>query len=223
MSLETDGPFIGFALLYALIATGVVLAGLHLFRRHSGGPVRLGPVRLSPVRLSPVRLGLAPVLLISFFFICLTQTPFPARGTLVCPLLRGVPQLVPFHYWATVQALWVAGSRWQDWVLNRMIAATVMNFVIPAAIGVALAPHKVSTRSAVGLTLALTFGAELTQLTGVWGVYPCAYRQFNVDDLMLNALGMLAGFILARRYVLTPGPVLTDGLRRGDRGASRRK
>ena len=38
---------------------------------------------------------------------------------------------------------------------------------------------------------------ELTQLTGFWGFYPCAYRQFDVNDLMTNALGTLAGIGLA--------------------------
>ena len=30
---------------------------------------------------------------------------------------------------------------------------------------------------------------ETTQLTGIWGIYPCAYRLFDVDDLITNTLG----------------------------------
>ncbi|MDR2253232.1 MAG: VanZ family protein [Bifidobacteriaceae bacterium] len=48
---------------------------------------------------------------------------------------------------------------------------------------------------------------ELTQLTGVWGIYPCAYRVFDVDDLMSNTLGAVLGALLAllvpRRWVST--------------------
>lgn len=38
---------------------------------------------------------------------------------------------------------------------------------------------------------------ELTQLTGVWGLYPCAYRVFDVDDLITNTAGALLGSLLA--------------------------
>jgi glycopeptide antibiotics resistance protein len=38
---------------------------------------------------------------------------------------------------------------------------------------------------------------ETSQLTGFWGLYPCAYRQFDVDDLMTNTLGAALGFLLA--------------------------
>ena len=38
---------------------------------------------------------------------------------------------------------------------------------------------------------------ELTQLTGLWFVYPCPYRQFNVDDLMCNTAGAILGWLAA--------------------------
>ncbi|WP_307785424.1 VanZ family protein [Microbacterium hibisci] len=37
---------------------------------------------------------------------------------------------------------------------------------------------------------------ELTQYTGVWGLYPCAYRVFDVDDLLTNTLGAVLGSLL---------------------------
>ena len=49
---------------------------------------------------------------------------------------------------------------------------------------------------------------ETTQLTGVWGLYPCAYRVFDVDDLLANTGGALLGSLLAllvpRRHWRTP-------------------
>ena len=54
-----------------------------------------------------------------------------------------------------------------------------------------------------GVVTALVVGAalsgfiELTQLTGVWGLYPCAYRVFDVDDLLTNTLGAVLGSLLA--------------------------
>ncbi len=42
---------------------------------------------------------------------------------------------------------------------------------------------------------------ELTQRTGIWGIFPCAYRLFDVDDLMANTLGALLGSILAWAFI----------------------
>jgi hypothetical protein len=45
---------------------------------------------------------------------------------------------------------------------------------------------------------------ETTQLTGVWGIYRCAYRVFDVDDLLANTvgavLGSLIGFLVPRHH-----------------------
>lgn len=45
--------------------------------------------------------------------------------------------------------------------------------------------------------LGLSLLVETTQLTGVWGLYPCAYRFFDVGDLMTNTLGAVLGCALA--------------------------
>ena len=38
---------------------------------------------------------------------------------------------------------------------------------------------------------------ELTQLTGLWFFYPCAFRTADVDDLITNTLGTILGAVLA--------------------------
>src|SRR5699024_7095328 len=38
---------------------------------------------------------------------------------------------------------------------------------------------------------------EITQLTGIYGIYNCAYRLFDVDDLLFNTIGGIVGFLLA--------------------------
>ncbi|MCT1476698.1 VanZ family protein [Microbacterium sp. p3-SID336] len=43
----------------------------------------------------------------------------------------------------------------------------------------------------------LSLLVETTQLTGVWGLYPCAYRFFDVGDLMTNTTGAVVGSVLA--------------------------
>ncbi|MHC2998288.1 VanZ family protein [Microbacterium sp. HJ5] len=51
----------------------------------------------------------------------------------------------------------------------------------------------VATLAGLGLSAFI----ELTQLTGVWSLYPCAYRVFDVDDLVTNTVGAMIGSLLA--------------------------
>lgn len=51
--------------------------------------------------------------------------------------------------------------------------------------------------TAVLVGFALSLLVETTQLTGVWGIYPCGYRLFDVEDLITNTLGALLGSILS--------------------------
>ena len=51
----------------------------------------------------------------------------------------------------------------------------------------------VATIAGFGLSLLI----ELTQKTGVWHLYSCAYRLFDVDDLIVNTLGATVGSLLS--------------------------
>lgn len=46
-------------------------------------------------------------------------------------------------------------------------------------------------------TFLLSLFFELTQLSGLWFIYPRAYRLFDVDDLLLNTLGGWLGYLCA--------------------------
>ena len=46
------------------------------------------------------------------------------------------------------------------------------------------------------ITFMVSFFFEFTQLTGLYGIYPRNYRIFDVDDLILNTLGGVIGFII---------------------------
>ncbi len=65
-----------------------------------------------------------------------------------------------------------------------------------------------------GFLLSLFF--EITQLTGIYGIYPRPYRLFDVDDLMLNTLGTTIGYLItpAMQFALPkkgdPNTVITD-------------
>lgn len=51
---------------------------------------------------------------------------------------------------------------------------------------------------ALGAGLTGSLLIELTQGTAIWGIYPCAYRNADVDDLILNTLGAGVGWVIGR-------------------------
>nr|WP_272911718.1 VanZ family protein [Loktanella sp. M215] len=132
-------------------------------------------------------------------FLILTQHPLPDRAAMICPIKGAQPQLIPFNFLQTFVHLYRNDAAILKWITNRTIAATVMNVVLCAAIGAALAPYVVTWRRMMMFGIGLTLLVELTQLTGAWGLYPCAWRKFDVDDLMMNALGVALGWLWMRR------------------------
>ncbi|MFN7225378.1 MAG: VanZ family protein [Paracoccaceae bacterium] len=171
--------FGGMAIVYAAIVSfGILLAAWTLGR--------------------PIGWRILPLLFFTLVFVFLTQHPFPVAAGLDCPLSSGAPQLHPFQFLETFVVLHDQGAAPIVWLRNRTVAATVMNFLVCLVIGLAFARHSMRLRSALVFGAVLTLSVELTQLTGIWGLYPCAYRQFNVDDLMLNTLGVVAGVMLVR-------------------------
>lgn len=54
---------------------------------------------------------------------------------------------------------------------------------------------------AFGMGLLVTLFFEITQVTGIYGIYNCPYRIFDVDDLLLNSSGSLIGFLIAPMFL----------------------
>lgn len=61
--------------------------------------------------------------------------------------------------------------------------------------------------------LAVSFGIEAAQGTGLFGVYPYAYRTADVDDLIYNTSGAALGWLCAAALgrVLPPGALAEEG------------
>ncbi|GEK32952.1 VanZ family protein [Kurthia sibirica] len=74
------------------------------------------------------------------------------------------------------------------------------NFLLLLPLGVFLRYYlgdKKKWWKAAILIFITTFFFEITQLTGIYGIYNCAYRLFDVDDLMTNTIGGIIGFFIA--------------------------
>ncbi|MEV0702996.1 VanZ family protein [Saccharopolyspora sp. NPDC050389] len=142
----------------------------------------------------------------SFLFYSLTAffmtiVPLPGPSVDVCakyPRLAH-PQLMPGNTFADI---WKeAEGRVSLGALvihNPAVLETLLNLLLLLPLGVYLRFHfrlNFVAASAIGLGASLFF--EFTQLSGLWGVYECPYRLFDVDDLIANTGGAMIGWAIA--------------------------
>ena len=129
-----------------------------------------------------------------------TIVPLPDPATLACTG-AGSAQLVPL---ASLGDIDIATHGLRDPALVQLVANVALFVPFGMLARHLLASHRpawVVVLAAVGTSLAI----ELTQLTAVWGLYPCPYRLFDVDDLLTNTLGATLGLLLAPLLRLVPG------------------
>lgn len=127
-------------------------------------------------RHGELRVGLAvrrfAVLLYAFGLLSYVFLPFPSDAACFAPQWR------PF-----------AGV-----TNSTTLAQFACNIVLFVPLG-ALARGGLPGSVLAGSTASLLI--ELTQLTGIWFVFPCPYRVFDVDDVIANTVGALLGGLLA--------------------------
>lgn len=155
----------------------------------------------------------------ALFLLCawaLVLVPFPDRDT-ICSVRHVDAQLVPFRWIAdTLREAEREDTGLAGLITNGPFVVRVFNVALLLPLGVYLRRWwgaGVGRTALVGLLLSLAF--EVTQWTGVWGIYHCAYRTFDVDDLMANTLGAVLGWFVAPAVVLVPhraGATAVSGL-----------
>ncbi len=99
---------------------------------------------------------------------------------------------------AFVDEVQTAVGRSENPWLDPLVLQLLLNVLLFVPLGFflrVLGGRGVFTALLVGF--ALSAFIETTQVTGVWGVYPCAYRVFDVDDMLTNTLGAVVGSILS--------------------------
>ncbi|MBT2429651.1 VanZ family protein [Streptomyces sp. ISL-112] len=167
--------------------------------------VLLGPAAVRGYRRRG-RAGGWPVLVFySFVFYLLaallqTVMPLPADTGAHCASVHyaAEPQLGPFAFHAAISS--AGGGNWSPGALAHLTPAwtTLLNAVLLVPLGVYLRyylRHRLIRATSAAFVTSLFF--ETTQYTGLWFVYACPYRQFNVDDLILNTAGAALGWIAA--------------------------
>ncbi|MFD0920363.1 VanZ family protein [Saccharopolyspora rosea] len=118
------------------------------------------------------------------------------------------PQLVPFRFLDDMAREQV-GSGLVATLRNPALTQVLLNVALFVPLGMFVRymfRRGVAATALIGLGVSLAI--ECTQLTGDWFLYPCAYRLFDVDDLIANGLGGLLGALAAPVLRMVPGQKL---------------
>lgn len=137
-------------------------------------------------------------LLAAYFMVIL---PLP-RVASVAKLTTPEYNLVPFSALRTFMTTTVFSLRhpatWLAALRQPGFIQPAFNLILTLPFGVYLRYYfKRSMPQVIGLTFALSLFFELTQRTGLYGIYPRPYRLFDVDDLVINTLGGALGGLVA--------------------------
>lgn len=145
----------------------------------------------------------------------LVLLPFPDANVLVEP---APVNLVPFAWLVDARAgVRYAGGGLGALLTNRTLVYVLSNIVLTMPLGAALRRSwRWDLRRTTAVAFALSLAFELTQLTGVWGLFAMRYRTFDVDDLVTNTAGGMLGWLLVPLLRKVPA-------RRAGTAASRRR
>lgn len=104
-------------------------------------------------------------------------------------LLRNIIRTVHFDYKDI--------STYSKIFKNAYVYQTIYNFLLMVPFGMFLRYYfKCKFKKVLLFTFLLSLFFELTQLTGLYFIYPHAYRLFDVDDLIVNTLGGMFGYLI---------------------------
>jgi len=169
------------------ILFGVVSFGLTFFLIIAVQYRRYG--RFTWLRL----LGAGAVSVYLTTLVAYTLLPLPVSRGKVC---AATLQLVPFHFVSDIVSD-TAGDGVLGTLTNTATLQVVFNVLLFIPLGIIVRGFfSRGLRMTVLIGLATSVLIEVTQYTGIFGLYSCPYRVADVDDVLTNTLGAVIGGLL---------------------------
>ena len=133
---------------------------------------------------------------------CLVILPLPT-GEAAASLSGHQAQLVPFTFLGDIaresDAVLSQPRTWLTVFNSNAFLTTLFNLFLTMPFGMYLRYYfRCGWKRTLVYSLLLSLFFELTQLSGLYFIYPGSYRLFDVDDLIVNTCGSMIGFVLAR-------------------------
>lgn len=129
---------------------------------------------------------------------CLVILPLPSPEA-AAQLHGHKAQLVPFAFVGDIlrncDFQWSRPETWLSVLGTSAFLTTAFNLLMTMPFGVYLRYYfQCRWFKTLALSFLLSLFFEVTQLTGLYFLYPGSYRLFDVDDLMVNTLGGMIGY-----------------------------
>lgn len=127
-----------------------------------------------------------------------TQLPVPeVASTAWCEAYGYAnPQFIPFESFRTIW-LRIGEIGWGATLVSTLGLQVLLNVALFVPWGIFLVGYfRRSIRFAVLTGATLSLSIEVVQVTGLLGIYPCAYRLGDIDDLITNTTGAYVGAVL---------------------------
>ena len=141
-----------------------------------------------------------------------TMLPLPSSRDEFCRPGVAIPQLVPGRFLDDFK-LAIMERGLSGFATSFTLWQVLFNIILFMPLGI-LAVRWLRGNIITGVLLgfAASLAIELTQYTGIWGLYTCAYRVADVDDLFTNTAGALLGAVIAYlpMFRFLSGPVEAD-------------
>lgn len=136
-------------------------------------------------------------LLCAYFLVILPLPPIEEVAVLTTQRV----QLIPFQFVNDLQ-MYTLFSSWTPEIMtssffNSVFLQVFFNIIMFVPLGIYLRYYyRRNIFECIFFSFIVSVFFELTQLSGLYGIYPRPYRLFDVDDLILNTSGGLAGFVI---------------------------
>ncbi|AOR23162.1 VanZ family protein [Clostridium taeniosporum] len=140
-------------------------------------------------------------LICSYYFIIL---PLPSVTDVRSLQAEGTQytQLIPFNFIIDIlkesTVVISKPSTYINILKERAFLQVAFNGILLTPLGIYLRYYfKKDLKKTIIITFCVSLFFELTQLTGLYGIYNAPYRLFDVDDLILNTFGGFLGYLIA--------------------------
>lgn len=136
-------------------------------------------------------------LLTTYFLVILPLPPVSEVANYTTPTM----QLVPFQFVTDMiqesNFVWNAPRTYIEIIKNPVIYQVLYNVLMVLPFGFYLRYYfKRNLLQTIGVSFLLSLFFEITQLSGLYGIYPRGYRLFDIDDLMINTFGGALGYLI---------------------------
>ena len=173
-----------------LIAFALLMIPTMIFQYRKYGSVSTGR--------SIILYGFLFYMIAAYFLVIL---PLPVRES-VTNSYRDMMQLVPFafvrDFFTHTNLRLGNSSTYLPALLQGVVTQPVFNVFLTIPFGMFLRYYFDRTwKETLIASFLLSLFFELSQLSGLYGIYPGPYRLFDIDDLFLNTSGGMIGYLIS--------------------------